>query len=222
VIRFIEQKFLLTACLISSAIAELFSAAIAYSAPRQCIPIAYVLSKGDKRFKPGDLICVGDTISLRDARSLRILCFATGKIVELPGGKIAPSGCGIPQETQPQVCGNDLTLCVRPRGGISARLKITEPYGSNIFNLRPQFMWQEIPGATSYRVRLLGNVGWSRATTQPQLIYPENQPALKPGSAYRVIVSAYRGDQLIVSGEQILNVISSNQTAPISTKADQK
>jgi hypothetical protein len=37
-----------------------------------------------------------------------------------------------------------------------------------------------------------------------------------------VIVSAYRGDQLIVSGEQILNVISPRQTAPISTKADQK
>lgn len=220
-IRF-DQRLLLASCFISSTIAEFLSAAPVYSAPRQCVPIAYVLTKSDKRFKPGDLLCAGDKIELQNARSLRVLCFATGKVVELLNGKIAPTGCGVSQEAQPQACGNDSTFCVRPRGSINARLKITEPLNSDILNLRPQFSWQQIPGATSYRVRLLGNVAWSQSTTQPQLIYPENQPSLRPGSAYRVIVSAYRGNQMILSGEQTLNVLPLNQAAPISTKADQK
>jgi hypothetical protein len=220
VIRFINLKILLIGCLVNSAIASFFSAA--YSAPRQCVPIAYVLTKSDKRFKPGDILCVGDKIELREARSLRVFCLATGKVVELSNGQIALTGCGISQEDKPQACGNNSTFCVRSRGSIAARLKITEPDGSNIVNLRPQLSWQEIPGATSYRVRILGNIAWSKVTTQPRLSYPTNQPSLKPGSAYRIIVSAYRGNQIILSGEQTLNVISSDQVAPISTKADQK
>jgi hypothetical protein len=219
VIRFVNLKILLIGCLVSNASASFLSAA--YSAPRQCVPIAYVLTKSDQRFKPGDVLCVGDKIELREARSLLVLCFATGKVVELWNGQIAPTGCGISQEDKPQACGNNLTFCVRPRGSITARLKITEP-DSNITNLRPEFSWQEIPSATSYQVRILGNVAWSKATTRTQLSYPTNQPSLKPGSAYRVIISAYRGNQMILSGEQTLNVLSPNQAAPISTKADQK
>ncbi|MCU0550467.1 MAG: hypothetical protein MUC48_14050 [Leptolyngbya sp. Prado105] len=219
-IHFVNLKILLIGCLISSAIASFFSAA--YSTPRQCVPIAYVLTKSDKRFKPGDILCVGDRIELREAQFLLVFCFATGKVVELPNGQISPTGCGLSQEDKPQACGNNLTFCVRPRGNITARLKITEPDSSHIVNLRPRFSWQGIPEATSYRVRLLGNIAWSKATTQPRLSYPTNQPSLKPGSAYRVIVSAYRENQMILSGEQTLNVLSSNQAAPISTKADQK
>jgi len=207
VICFADQKFLFAGCLTGSAIAELLCPSVVHAAPRPCIPIAYVLTKSDKRFNPGDLLCVGDTISLQGSQPLSVLCFATGKIVDLPNGRIGSNGCGLAQEAPPQACGADFTFCVRPRGSTVARLRITEPYGSNIIQLRPLLSWQPVRGATSYRVRILGNVAWSTVTTQPRLLYPENQPSLNPGSAYRVIVSAYRGNQMLLSGEQTLNVL---------------
>ncbi|MGG6264281.1 hypothetical protein ACQ4M3_00615 [Leptolyngbya sp. AN03gr2] len=198
--------------LFAAAIVDLLAPQPAYSIPRQCIPIAYVLSDGDRNFKRGSLLCQGDTIQ----RSLTVLCFATGKIVALGSGKIPPTGCGLPKETGPQACGTRFQFCVRPRGTNAANLQILQPYGSNTTKLRPRFSWRSVPGATSYRVRVLGTVSWSIATTQSQLAYPENQPAFKPGGAYRIVITAHRENQTLLSGEQTINVLPQSRISEIN------
>jgi len=194
----------LTTYLAASTSAQFLFPTLARAAPRKCIPIAYVLSNDAWNWKIGDLLCAGDVIFLRGRQPLTVQCFGVGT-VNLSSGVIPSSGCGIPRESGAWSSSGSQNLTVTPRGTAQSLLRILEP-GRTIKSTRPRLSWQSVPGATSYRVWIFGNVSWSTVTTKTQLSYPATQPALRPGSAYRIVVSAYRGENLLLSGEQAVNL----------------
>ena len=69
---------------------------------------------------------------------------------------------------------------------------IISPVGTLLDNNLPKFSWSSIPTATSYIVRLSSSEGtlWQAETTNTEISYPQNQPALKPGKAYDLTLKA--------------------------------
>ncbi len=207
-----------TVCLTVSTITQLFFPVVVRSAPRQCIPIAYVLSNAAWGWKVGDLLCVGDLIVLRSKQPLLVQCFGVG-LIDLPDGQIPPSGCGTVRESGPWTPPGSSNPTMIPRGTNEIALQILEPSGSIISETRPRLSWQSVPGATSYRVWIFGDVSWSTTTTETYLPYPSRQPALRPGNAYRIIVSAYQEKQWILGGEQAVNISRSKISLNAGSKA---
>src|SRR5262249_37768936 len=62
---------------------------------------------------------------------------------------------------------------------------------------RPDFRWTAVPAAREYAVSLVGPDGktlWKRTTTKPSLPYPQDAPALAPGSyVWEVVASGPAG-----------------------------
>ncbi|AFY57534.1 hypothetical protein Riv7116_5137 [Rivularia sp. PCC 7116] len=74
---------------------------------------------------------------------------------------------------------------------------IISPVGTLIDNNLPKFSWSRIPKTTSYIVRLSSSEGtlWQSETTNTEISYPQNQPALKPGKAYDLTVKAIGAEE---------------------------
>lgn len=214
------------ACLAAGTLAQLLLPALARATPRQCIPIAYVLSNDAQNWKIGDLLCAGDEIRLRGSQPLVVQCFGVGP-VNIFNGKIPSSGCGTPRESGAWSPSGGPNLTIAPRGSTGAVLQILEP--SRITSTRPRLRWQNVPGATSYRIWVFSSIGsvlWSLETKKAQLSYPSNQPSLRPGSAYRIVVVAYQGGTQLRSGEQAVNVpragspvLKATQTSQIQNRS---
>ncbi|MBV6625808.1 MAG: tetratricopeptide repeat protein [Rivularia sp. (in: Bacteria)] len=74
---------------------------------------------------------------------------------------------------------------------------IISPVGTLLDSNLPKFSWTNIPKATSYIVRLSSSEGtlWQAETTNTEITYPENQPALQAGKAYDLTVKAIGAEE---------------------------
>jgi hypothetical protein len=67
---------------------------------------------------------------------------------------------------------------------------VISPRKTALLDSHPLLRWTEVPGATSYRVSLQGT-DWSTAIDGgTETVYPADAPALRPGTAYRLVVEA--------------------------------
>jgi len=82
----------------------------------------------------------------------------------------------------------------RPRAGNDPTIPyLISPRNTAILARQPTLRWHPVVGVTSYQVQVLGTgVDWTTKVSQPEVVYSGNQP-LKPGSYYRVIVTASNG-----------------------------
>ncbi|MBM4458485.1 MAG: tetratricopeptide repeat protein [Chloroflexi bacterium] len=67
--------------------------------------------------------------------------------------------------------------------------RVISPRKTRLLNPRPLFRWQPVAAAKSYKVRLQG-ASWTAEAAGDALAYPDNAPALQPGVAYRLVVTA--------------------------------
>jgi hypothetical protein len=90
----------------------------------------------------------------------------------------------------------DLVISTRGYGSVSFPVVIS-PRKTRLLNPHPSLRWTPVDGARSYTVIVRGNdLNWStEVRAKTGLDYPENAPALKAGSAYKLIVIANSGRQ---------------------------
>lgn len=84
-------------------------------------------------------------------------------------------------------------LSVIPGGVNSNYPYVIRPRRTWLLDDQPQIVWNPIPGARQYTVRVEGpDVSWSQTVETNQVIYP-GEPALTPGETYLVTVEADAG-----------------------------
>ena len=130
----------------------------------------------------------GDLLRLAASARAVVAC-ADLKLSELPAGV-----SGFPCKTGPGqsalVYAGRLATPTRGEPDVGEYPVVVSPRRTKLLDPHPALRWTEVPGATSYRVSLQGS-DWSAAIASgTETTYPPDAPALKPGTAYRLVVEA--------------------------------
>lgn len=157
--------------------------------------IARVMSTGDQRWPTGTPLCAGDRIQPVGNKDVTVLCLASEKLIFSASGD-AGSLCLQNRKKTPLRRNADGTVRLNFRGHLSAK-RIKSPYGNVLMDGRPTISWRPVDTATEYRIRVQGyGLDWKRSVSGATTInYPESEPPLKSGLAYRITVLAYAQNQ---------------------------
>ena len=136
----------------------------------------------------------GDLLRLAASARAVVAC-ADLKLTELPAGV-----SGFPCETGASqgalVYAGRLASPTRGEPSTGEYPVVVSPRKTKLLEPRPALRWTAVPGATAYRVSLQGT-DWSTAIDgATETAYPADAPALKPGTAYRLVVEAGNGHRL--------------------------
>ena len=204
----------------SSALGQTPSVPIKKSQERCTQPIGRVISDGDSRLNAGSFLCQGDTLHLVRAAKVEVLCYLNRQVLLLGKGSISDRCFPLADRQQ-------LVQCTRySRSKCPVRKGPTEddntpvliaPYNSIGLNARPDLTWTKVAGITSYQVKVEGlDVNWSQTVIgNSYLAYPQKQPSLKFGNAYKITIIANKGDSPVAASITTLNLIDKNQAQQV-------
>lgn len=209
---------LAAATFLSSALANNTNAAP--SSKPGCDPLARVYS-GNAQISAGEVICKKGSQN-KISGPLRLLCFLNhqwvevtkislvGKICEYPEGNKKEQHYRCTQYSQDD-CGG------MSKGGNSSNTpEVLVPYSSSLINDRPYFAWAKVVKATEYQVQLNGKgVSWTKIINSTALAYPSEQPSMKSGEVYQLIVTALSGSMPIASESSAFNLLSESEIKQI-------
>ncbi|HEY7543538.1 MAG TPA: tetratricopeptide repeat protein [Blastocatellia bacterium] len=146
----------------------------------------------------GMLVRKGYLLSLSPTARAVIIC-GDGKKRELRPG---PQGCPCTRPCTPEVCGirydgSTIGATRGPDTDTGAFPVVISPRKTMMRSLRPTIRWTPVVGAketTTYNVTLYGEgmkIIWSRdVVSQTRLLYPDDEPDLRPGQTYKVVVTS--------------------------------
>lgn len=199
----------------SSASSQPLSASTAISSPRCNQPVGRVIGSGDSRLPAGSLLCKEDRLQPVGSAKVEILCYLNRKVLLLGRGNISGQ-CSSPVEVEQNLQCNrhNRARCPRRKGPTEDNRVPTliAPYSSIVLDPRPDLVWTKIPGITSYKVRVTGvGVDWSQTVASNQLQYPQTQPPLKFGNAYKITVIANQGDSPVTASLATINVLNAER-----------
>lgn len=97
---------------------------------------------------------------------------------------------------------------------------IISPVGTLLDSNLPKFSWTSMSKATSYIVRLSSSEGtlWQSETTNTEISYPPNQPALKPGKAYDLIVKAIGAEEAETETETRFIILTPQEAQKVNSE----
>ncbi len=180
-----------------------------------------VISKGDKRFEAGSLICKGDRLEILNGSYVEFLCFSSGKILKLASGIVSLDKCAEFDLTSSTCNPSNTDACNTQKGGREQgdEPTIISPYSTSTLNPRPEITWTPVKGATSYKVKVEGyEFGWQRVVNETRLAYPSDEKPFQPGSAYTIYVFAYIDGNAFSYDETLVNVLSVASQEEIAQK----
>lgn len=172
---------------------------------KECEPIGRVLRSEERNLPAGTLFCKGDRRSITPGARASVLCF-NGKVLSLPGSN-AECVARI-QRNRPCSAGNR-RYCPKPKGPNDVNSPaLISPSGSALLNDRPLLSWYAILGATSYTVQVSGEgVSWQKTVKSTALPYPNEQPAMQFGNAYKITILANQGGSSVSPSESVVNLL---------------
>ena len=178
----------------------------------ECDPIGRVLNNGDRRFVAGSLLCSRDWLQSKRGATVKVLCYASRKILRLKSGAVSAQCTSQVNKVLPCTPDNR-SYCPKPKGpGEGNSPALISPYSSLILNQRPSLSWYAVMGATSYTVTVSGeDINWQKTVTGTQISYPKEQPALKLGHTYKIVTMANRNDSAIGASTAVVNVLPLHQ-----------
>ncbi len=129
----------------------------------------------------------GDLLRLEGSSQATLAC-ADLKLAQVAGGVSS-----VPCKVSKPVLVYRSSLITRARADVAGDIPVVlSPRNTRLLNPRPVLRWLPTPGATLYKVTVRGpNVNWSgEVSGKTELQYPDNAPALSPGTSYKVTVAA--------------------------------
>ncbi|MBW4429599.1 MAG: hypothetical protein KME50_35880 [Nostoc desertorum CM1-VF14] len=188
----------------------------------RCEPqLGRIISKGDKRFEVGSLICKGDELEVLNGGSVQFLCFSSGKFLNLPSGTIPLDKCAESEQASSPCNPSNTDGCRIQKGGTegSDEPTIISPYSTSILNSRPEITWTAVKGATSYKVKVKSyEFGWEKVVNQTRLAYPSDEKEFQPGTPYTIYVFAYKDGEAFSYDETFVDVLSVASQEQIAQK----
>lgn len=179
----------------------------------ECSPLGRVLSSSDRRWLPGKLICQGESLNATPGARITLLCFRNRRILSVPSDRVALM-CA-PQVQNSRTCpALQRPNCSRTKGpeDVAQAPELLQPRASILLRDRPLLSWQEVEGATGYTVEVKGEgVNFFIRTASTQLAYPQTEPAMQRGNAYRIVVAAYQNENLLGVSQAVANVLPAEQ-----------
>ena len=130
----------------------------------------------------------GDLLRLATAARVVVAC-ADLKLSELPAG-VSGFPCKPAASPDALVYAGRLASPTRGEQGVGEYPVVLSPRKTKLLGPRPTFRWTAVPGAASYRVSLQGTDWSATVDGATEIAYPSGAPALKPGTAYRLVVEA--------------------------------
>ena len=194
------------------------------SARRGCEPIGRVLSKGDRYFTAGTLLCKGDRLNLKPEARVNVLCFLNRRMLTLLGGSISDveNKCVSTRTQRIRLCSQeDRSYCPKPKGPGEENNtpELISPFSSASLTGRPFLSWYAVPKASSYTVRVDGQgQSWEKTVAGTELPYPSEQPALKFGNAYKITITANQGNSAsspISASTAVVNVLPESEVRQV-------
>lgn len=189
--------------------------AAGYSRQVKCDPIGRVLTQGGKNFTAGRPLCKEDRLNLASGERIDLLCYLNKKVLTLFGGSIqVAEGCGPKMERVKPCSIQDRSNCPKPKGpGEGNNTPATvRPYSSTLLNGRPFLSWYTVSGASSYTVEVSGvGVRWRKTLVGTTLPYPSEQPSMQYGNAYKVTITASKGDFPVNASVSVLNILPESE-----------
>ena len=183
-------------------------------------PIGRVINNGDGRFAAGSLLCKGDTLQPVPSAKVEVLCYLNRKVLWLGKGSVSGQCLPLVEQQQTRQCTrHSRAKCpVRkgPAEGNNAPVLIA-PYSSMVLNTQPDLTWTKVAGATSYQVQVSGvGVNWTETVVgNSHLVYPQKQPPLKFGNAYKITIVANKDRSPVVASLATINLINENQAQQV-------
>lgn len=183
-------------------------------------PIGRVISNGDSRFTAGSLLCPSDTLQPVRAAKVEVLCYLNRKVLLLDKGSISGQCFPLAEQQQSLQCTrHSRAKCPVRKGPTEGNNKpvLIAPYSNMVLNPQPDLTWTKVAGATSYRVQVSGiGVDWTETVVgNNYLAYPQKQPSLKFGNAYKVTIIANKGNTPVVASTTIINLISEKEVQQV-------
>ncbi|SRR5579883_358828 len=194
-----------------------FSLSSAWSQPVQksiaCEPIAQIISSGDPIYPPKTPLCKSD--SIRPSTTVKAVCFLNQTVLIFNQGSVSTLDKCV-SLSPPRKCANRASLknCFNSKAPVSNQSEPTliSPYNDAVFSPTPRLIWRPVPGATSYTVQVGGTeVDWFQQVDGTFLDYPQAQPKLVLGNAYKVSVIANQGRNPISASSTVLIVASQDE-----------
>jgi len=221
-LRLLIQTFVRNGVAVSSLLLLTLQCSTAWSQSKavdkgSCVnSIARIYSDGDRYLSKGSLLCPGDRIHPKEiGGKVEILCFLNRKILQLPSGSISDTASKCREATpgtEKKCTFQTPQNCPKFKGPGEVEENepiILSPYGSMLLQQRPVFSWYPVPGATSYKVYLIGyNLEWQVETSDTTLPYPPNQPELQYGIVYKITVLARIGEEITSSAPSVVYMLS--------------
>ncbi len=130
----------------------------------------------------------GDLLRLATAARVVVAC-ADLKLSELPAG-VSGFPCNTDASPEALVYAGRLASPTRGEPAIGEYPVVISPRLTKLLDPRPTLRWTAVPGETSYRISLQGTDWSTTVDGATELAYPSDAPALKPGTAYRLVVAA--------------------------------
>ena len=178
---------------------------------RQCKPIARVLNNNDQYWTVRSLLCEGDWLDPQPGKKVEVFCYANGVVLRLANGAVSNQCVLIPkQQAQQAQCKYDNRLnCPKVKGPSDRDTPaLIVPYSSTLLNQKPNFSWYSVASATSYKVQVTGmGVNWEKEVVTTDLLYPQEQPAMRFGNAYKITIIAIQNGSPTKASVAALNLL---------------
>ncbi|AHJ28605.1 hypothetical protein PN465_11380 [Nodularia spumigena CS-584] len=188
-------------------------------------PVGRVINGGDLHLSVGNLICPEDQIQPANGFKVKIICYASRRILEIQQSKNAVDECKteVPQSRDicipitPGYCSN-----TRGTGETENKPQLITPYVGRILNTRPRLSWVNVPEATSYTIQVNGmGVNWSKNVQNTSLPYPSSLPAMQFGRIYQITIIANQGDKPVSANSFVTIVLPELEAQGIKSVIEQ-
>lgn len=204
----------------SSAFSQTPSPSIAKSKARCEQPVGRVINNKDSHFAAGSLLCKTDLLRPVYGAKVEVLCYLNRKVLRLGSGSISGQCFPLVEQQQFLQCNRyNRSKCPKRKGPTENNNApvLIAPYSNVILDTRPELLWTKVAGISSYKVQVSGiDVNWSETVVGDNyLVYPQEQPPLRFGNAYKITIIVSKGDTPATASVTIINLINENQVQQV-------
>ncbi|PSB04954.1 tetratricopeptide repeat protein [Merismopedia glauca] len=201
------------------ALAEKPATLVNRATAKSCSPIGRILTSTDRRWQAGTLLCQGDRLYIPPTAQIGVFCFLNRQILPPQSGTILAKCVSQPRTSIRPCSTATRRFCPKTKGplDLASTPELLSPLGRILLQGRPRLSWRQVKDASSYSVSVYGKgVNFVQTVGDTTLSYPQSQPAMAWGSAYKIEVTALKGDVPFSAAQTTVNMLPESEAREIA------